>query len=107
MKIGKHLSFISILIASFFIVKKAFFDLEIYRILATELESGNGDMQPTLIAGGIKVAILYLIPISISLILSVIGMKRKNKFGKIGLSLNLIAIVYNLIPLSLIFFTVA
>ncbi len=106
MKVGKHLSLISILVASIFIIKKAFFDIETYRILTTELESGNGDIQPTLVAGGIKVAILYLIPISISLILSVIGMRRKNKFGKSGVILNLIAIVYHLIPLSLFFFAI-
>ena len=33
-------------------------------------------------------------------------MKRKNKFGKIGMILNLIAIVYHIIPLSLIFFLI-
>ena len=77
MKIGKYLSLISILIASIFIIKKAFFDLETYRIISAELESGNGDMQPTLVAGGIKVAILYLIPISISLILCNRNEKKK------------------------------
>ncbi|MDG4716747.1 hypothetical protein [Winogradskyella marincola] len=105
MKIGKHLSLISILITSFFIIKKAFLDLETYRIITTELESGNGDMQPTLVAGGIKVALLYLIPMLISLILSIIGMKRKNRFYKIGLILNIITIVYLIIPLGLILST--
>ncbi len=105
MRIGKHLSLISVLIALFFIIKKAFFDLETYKLITSELESGNGDMQPSLVAGGIKVTLLYLIPMLISLILSIIGMKRKNRFDKIGLILNIITIIYLLIPLGLILST--
>ncbi len=105
MKIGKYLSLISILIAIFFVIKKILFDLETYKIITAELESEIGDAQPTLVSGGIKVALLCLIPMLLSLILSIIGMKRKNKFGKIGLTLNIITIVYLLIPLGLIIST--
>ncbi|MBW1294977.1 hypothetical protein [Aquimarina litoralis] len=103
MKIGKYLSMISILIALVFVVLKIQFDVSTFHIMK-EIMS-KGDSSPKLIAGGIKIVLLYVIPVLISLLLSIIGMKRKNAYRKIALTVNILTIIYLIIPVGLIMST--
>ena len=103
MKIGKYLSVISIIIAMVFVILKLQFDLLTYQTM-NELMS-NGDSSPKLIAGGIRTTLLYVFPLLFSLILSIIGMKRKNSLRKLALTLNIITIIYLVIPVGLIMST--
>ena len=103
MKIGKYLSTISILIAIVFVVLKIQFDISTFETMK-EIMS-KGDSSPRLVAGGIKIVIIYGIPVLISLILSIIGMKRKNKYRKAALTINILTIIYLIIPLGLIIAT--
>ena len=84
MKIGKYLSVISIICAIVFVILKLQFDVLTFETMK-ELMS-NGDSSPKLVAGGIRTTLLYIFPVLFSLILSIIGMKRKNSFRKLALT---------------------
>jgi heme/copper-type cytochrome/quinol oxidase subunit 2 len=102
MKIGKYLSVISIIIALIVALFKLQFDIHSYETISEALSNADGDINPTVVAGGIKVLILYFIPVIISLILSFIGYKRKNKHYKLALGINVISILYLIIPVGII-----
>ena len=104
MKIWNHLSLISIVIALCFLILKLTFDFKAYNTITTHLQ--EGDMQPTLIAGRIKIILLFLIPLFISLIISFIGIKRRNKCRKLAVVINIVTIIYLLIPLGLLLSTI-
>jgi len=103
MKIGKYLSVISIFTAIVFVILKLQFDILSYETMKEVIS--NGDSSPKLVAGGIKIVLLYIIPVLISLILSIIGMKRKNNYRKAALILNIVTIIYLIIPVGLILST--
>ncbi|MGB0885817.1 MAG: hypothetical protein ACPGR5_05275, partial [Chitinophagales bacterium] len=58
------------------------------------ITDGNGDISPTVGAGGLKILILLFIPMFISLVISIIGFKKKNIYKKASLILNIITMVY-------------
>lgn len=100
MKIGKYASSISAVIAIIIVILKVQFDLAMYNTINDIIT--NGDASPKLFVGGIKVMLLYGIPTLMSLILSIIGLKKKNKYRKIALVLNILTILYLIIPVGLI-----
>jgi len=102
MKFGKYLSVISIIIAFVIVLFKLQFDILSYKTINEALSNAKGDINPTVVAGGIKVLIIYIIPNLISLILSIIGYRRKNNYWRLALWINILTIVYLIIPIGII-----
>ena len=97
----KYFSILSIIIALIIIGLKIEFDISSYYIIKDTIAQ-SGDMQPTLVAGGKTIILTYLIPLLISFIFSVIGFKKQNKYRRIGLILNILTVVYTIIPIGVI-----
>ena len=85
-----------------FILLKLQFDFSTYQTMTEVMPTSDGDISPSIIAGGIKVMILYSIPVLTSLILSIVGFRNKNNYRKIALSLNILTIVYLVIPTGIL-----
>ncbi len=95
MKIGKYWSIISIIIAVVLIAAKVQFDLSVYGIIKEAIEK-YGDVNPSIVAGGMKLVIVCIV----SLTFSIIGMRKQNDYRKLGLGLNIFTIIYLLIPVG-------
>lgn len=102
MRIGKYLSIISIVIALVLIVLKSLTDLSFYNGLIKVFPDDQSDFSPSLVVIGIRHIILFSIPILISLVLSIVGLKKKNKYRKPALIINIFTIVYLIIPIGAI-----
>lgn len=100
MNIGEYLSVISIIVAVIFIILKVQFDLFTYKTMKEVM--ADGDVSPSLVAEEIRVVFLYLVPVLISLVLSIIGTKKKNSYRKLGLTLNILAILYLIVPVGIL-----
>ena len=98
MKVGKYLSIISIVIAIVIIILKLQIDISYYNGIVKVFPDAQGDFSPTLVVMGVSRLILFLAPIIISLILCVKGIKKKNRYKKLGLAINILAIIYVSIP---------
>ena len=62
-----------------------------------------GDISPSLVAGGVRSTLIYFgLPMIGSLILSIIGIKKRNRFRYLGLILNLIALLYVVVPTGIL-----
>ncbi len=102
MKFIKYLSITSIILALVIIFIKLQFDIESYRFMKEIITDSNGDISPTVGAGGLKILILLFIPMFISLVISIIGFKKKNIYKKASLILNIITMVYLIIPAGIL-----
>ena len=100
MKVEKYLSSTSIVIASVFVLVKLQLDFVTYHTMRKVIVSLDGDFSPSIAAGEIKTVALYLIPVLISLILSIIGYKKRNSYRKVALGLNLLTLLYLIIPVG-------
>lgn len=103
MKVTNHFSLIAIIIALFFLTMKIKIDLDFYHFI--KLELSDDDAQPILFASKIKSSLLYSFPMLIALAFSIIGLKRQNKFRIFALVLNIITMIYLIIPVGVILAT--
>ena len=101
-KLGKHLSMLSIIIAVILVLLKIQSDLSFYNSLIEVFPDGQGDLSPSLVVIGMEYLFIFLLPILVSLTLAIIGMKRKNKHRKLALLINILTIVYLIIPVGVI-----
>jgi len=102
MKIGKNLSAISIMLAMFLIWLKSQWDYAIYMQLREILSGANGDISPTIVADSLGSLLIYLLLALLSLALSIVGFKRKNRLHKLAIVTNVLALIYLIIPLGLL-----
>jgi hypothetical protein len=98
MKIGKHLSIISIVIALIIIILKLQIDISYYNGIVKVFPDAQGNFTRSLVFMGLGHLIIFLVPIIISLILCFKGIKKKNSYRKLGLAINILAIIYIIIP---------
>ncbi|GAA0188844.1 hypothetical protein GCM10009122_48200 [Fulvivirga kasyanovii] len=101
MRTGKHLSLISIVFSIIVVFVKLHWDISTYYAIQEALASTAGDISPAIFAGGFKVLIFLALAL-ISLVLSIIGMKKKNYCRKLALSINIFAVIYLIIPVGLL-----
>lgn len=102
MKSIKPVTLITILIPVVLFIVKLSGDIEMYNwVNALDLETG--DMQPSLVAGGIKTIVLSAVVVLFSLISSIIRFRRKKEYAKPILILNVLVFIYALIPVGLIY----
>lgn len=94
MKIGKNLSLVSILLMITLLVVKISYDIKIYNEFMLQKNANQGFASASYI-----IPKYYFFIITISIVISIIGYIKKNKFRKIGLSLNLISVIYLLFPI--------
>jgi len=103
MRLAKYLSTISLVITSVVIILKSFIDYRTFKLVTDLRPTTSGDISPSLFAGSIKISVLvFVLPILISLVLSIIGFKYKNNHRLLALGLNVFAIVYIVVPIGLI-----
>jgi glucan phosphoethanolaminetransferase (alkaline phosphatase superfamily) len=102
MKILKHLSLVAVSIAVISIILKIQFDIQSYQVVSEVLTETNGDSCPTVLGGGMISTTLYLTLAILSLALSIIGYMKRNQFHKLALWLNILAILYILLPIGII-----
>lgn len=94
----KYFSIVSILIAQIIIILKIDIDFSSYYTIKDAMAQTQ-DLQPTFFSNQ-NIIITFLMLLVISLIFSVIGFKKQNKYRKSGLLLNILAIIYTIIPVG-------
>lgn len=105
MKFKDKLSIFSGSIALFICLLKLLFDLQMNQSVKSMMSEPEGDFSITLVAGTSQVILTYILPIVISLTLSIIGFVKHNRFRKLSLGLNIFATIYLFIPVGLILAT--
>ena len=102
MKIGQYWSLISIVITAVFFLLKVQFDFTTYYTMKETMANSGGDISPSLVAGSLKVVLLFIFPLILSLVLGIIGLRKKNNYRKIALSFNILTIIFLLIPAGIL-----
>lgn len=97
MKIGKYFSLISTIIAIVCVIHKLQLDIITYNTTLEVISVSEVDFASTFIP---FVMDIYFIITLISLVLSIIGFKKKNHFRKLALGLNILAVVYMIVPVG-------
>ncbi|MGB0521779.1 MAG: hypothetical protein ACPGJS_02405 [Flammeovirgaceae bacterium] len=101
MKKGKYYTLSSIIISTILILLKLRLDYTSYHLLQPHLISG--DISPSLVAGGLEIVIMYyLLPMLISIILSIVGIRKKNTYCYGGLALSIVGLIYLIIPMGIL-----
>ena len=59
--------------------------------------------QPTLFAGGIKVSLMYALPIFIAMIMAVVSKKKYQRFSTAAILVSVLGLIYTLTPVGFIF----
>ncbi|WP_299680808.1 hypothetical protein [uncultured Dokdonia sp.] len=106
MKITPYLSVISIIIALIVIYFKLQLDISFYDNLKKVYPNEHGDFTPSLVVIGIRTTLVFLIPILTSLIISIKGIKKRNRYRKLALTINILAIIYLIVPVGAIIMVV-
>ena len=97
MKMRKHFSMISIIIALFLIAIKAFLDIKSYYSLVQTLDVSQSEViEPTVLAIGVNINLIYIALIIAGLFLAFLGCFYKNKFCILSVALNLFATAYSM-----------
>jgi len=102
MKINNHFSIISIVIALAIILLKLHFDISTYKMMNEMFTKNSDNISASVISGGIRILIFYLILALIAIILSIIGRIKKNRFSQLGLIISIFTIIYLLIPFGIL-----
>lgn len=102
MKSIKPITLITILIPTVLFIIKLSADIEMCNWVNT-LDLETGDMQPSLVTGGIKTMVLSSAMVLLSLISSIIRFKREKEYAKPILILNVLVFIYALIPVGVIY----
>lgn len=96
------LSLLAMVLSILLIAVKVYLDYNIYKEISEILEQTGGDISPSMVAGGIKVLIMLLLFPVITMILGVVGYRKKNAYRVWGVTLSAFALVYAFVPLGLI-----
>lgn len=88
------------LLTAIFVSIKIDWDLSTYKMMVTNFQLDG--TQPSLFAGGIKVSLLYGLPILIAMILAVISKKRYQRFSTAAILVSVLGLIYTLTPVGFI-----
>lgn len=100
MKISNYLSLISLALAIVLIILKLQSDIRTYLAVSDLL--AESDISPQIVANGIRNILFYLTPVLLSLVLSIMGMVRRNNYRTIALALNILTVIYHIIPVGIV-----